>query len=255
MKLKSLSIALMLSLGLTACGEKKVSVEIKEEEKVATTKIEKVVDKNDSVNVGREIVEGKDYKILEVPFELNGIPDNSLVEVFWLGCPHCQKFEQGVREEKSKFSKEMPFFKVHAVRGNPQWLRDAYVFNIVKKLSNNNEKTLALLFDLYTNTMNEYKEDYLKNKEETKLRAYPTLDEIRAFLSKNNIKEEDFNNLFNSEEIKEIVKSHGEAFNKSKLQGVPAFIVNKKYLVTGAGIRSYKEYFEVVNAVFEKTKK
>jgi predicted DsbA family dithiol-disulfide isomerase len=44
-------------------------------------------------------------------------------------------------------------------------------------------------------------------------------------------------------------------FKDAKLAGVPAFIVNGQYMITGKDVKSYEEYFEKVNAVLEKTNK
>lgn len=255
MKLKTLSLTLLLSLGLAGCGESKELSKTPEVKEEIAKKLDNKSNEKNFVEINLP-VEGEDYKVLEIPFEIKGIPDNSLVEVFWLGCPHCQKFEVGLRAEKENLDKNMPFFKIHAVSGNPQWLRDAYVYNMMVKATNNNEKVMNELFDFYTQKMEAYKADYKLNKEKTKLTPYPKINELSKFAEENiGMSNEEFEKMFNSEEIKNIVKSHGEAFNKSKLQGVPAFIVNKKYLITGKGVNSYKEYFEVVNKVFNMTKK
>ena len=55
--------------------------------------------------------------------------------------------------------------------------------------------------------------------------------------------------------MKELNQKNAQIFNDAKLSGVPAFIVNGQYLITGKDVRSYEEYFEKVNAVLEKTNK
>ena len=42
---------------------------------------------------------------------------------------------------------------------------------------------------------------------------------------------------------------------KAELSGVPAFIVNKEYMITGKDAKSYEDYFQIVEKVAELTKK
>ena len=55
--------------------------------------------------------------------------------------------------------------------------------------------------------------------------------------------------------MKDLNAKNAKIFNDAKLAGVPAFIVNGQYMITGKDVKSYEEYFEKVNAVLEKTNK
>lgn len=241
-KVKLLSIGL-ITMALTACGGES-KLEAKDQE-VASAKVEKVVEKSSST----EVLLGVDYRKLENPVNIDGIENNSLLEVFWLGCPHCQAFEPAVREWK-KANPNVNFVKMHAITQNPRWAIDATIYNTLVMIGGTEEHVNGL-FDMYINQMNAYQEA----PENAKPKAFPAIADIFAYVEEQGLDLEKFKATMSSDAMKELNQKNAQIFNDAKLAGVPAFIVNGQYLITGKDVRSYEEYFEKVNAVLEKTNK
>lgn len=244
-KAKLLSIGL-ITMALTACGGES-KLEAKDQE-VANAKVENVVEKAESSS-STEVLLGIDYKKLDNPVNIEGIENNSLLEVFWLGCPHCQSFEPAVRTWK-KANPNVNFVKMHAITQNPRWMIDSTIYNALIMVGGTDEHVNGL-FDMYIKQMNEYQ----AAPNDSKPKAYPAIADIFTFVEEQGLDVQKYKELMSSEEMKELNQKNAQIFNDAKLSGVPAFIVNGQYLITGKDVRSYEEYFEKVNAVLEKTNK
>ena len=247
-KIKLLSIGL-ITFALSACsGESKLEAKEKSTE-LASAQSTKVEQASQVAFEGADVLLGVDYKELEIPVNIEGLENNSLLEIFWLGCPHCQKFEPGVRKWKAN-NPDVNFVKMHAMTNNPRWLIDSTLYNSLIMVGGTEEHTNAL-FDIYTKKMN----DYQKAPSDAKPKPYPTIKEVYDFVESQGLDLEAFQSKMSSDEMKEIQARDAQVFTDSKLGGVPAFIVNGKYMITGKDVRSYDEYFEKVSAVLKKTNK
>jgi len=241
---------------MTGCQQEKVA-EVKPVgksiSKLVEMPIENVVVSNKTAN-GITVREGAHYTKLANPIELEGLADNSVLEIFWLGCPHCQNFEKGLIEWKKTKTSSMTINKMHAVSGNPRWIMDAHIYNTFDLLSKSSESVMEGLFDLYINQYNVYK-TAIQADPNTEEKPFPSIKLISEFAKASGIDEKVFTDTFQSEEIKAKVKSDGDVFVNSEIQGVPAFIVNKQYMVTGVDAKSHEDYFQIVEKVAELTKK
>lgn len=248
-KAKLLSIGL-ITMALTACGSES-KLEAKDQD-VANAKVEKVVEKvveKAETSSSTKVLLGVDYKKLDNPVDIEGIENNSLLEVFWLGCPHCQSFEPAVREWK-KANPDVNFVKMHAITQNPRWMIDSTIYNSLIMVGGKDEHVNAL-FDLYIKKMNEYQ----AAPSDSKPKPYPAIADIFDFVEEQGLDIEKFKESMSSEAMKDLNAKNAKIFNDAKLAGVPAFIVNGQYMITGKDVKSYEEYFEKVNAVLEKTNK
>ena len=244
-KAKLLSIGL-ITMALTACGGES-KLEAKDQD-VANAKVEKVVEKAETSS-STKVLLGVDYKKLDNPVDIEGIENNSLLEVFWLGFPHCQSIEPAVREWK-KANPDVNFVKMHAITQNPRWMIDSTIYNSLIMVGGKDEHVNAL-FDLYIKKMNEYQ----AAPSDSKPKPYPAIADIFDFVEEQGLDIEKFKESMSSEAMKDLNAKNAKIFNDAKLAGVPAFIVNGQYMITGKDVKSYEEYFEKVNAVLEKTNK
>jgi thiol:disulfide interchange protein DsbA len=231
----------------------KVEVAKAESSEIKSVNTTNSVNISNKISTGLEVKEGVQYKKLETPIEFEGLADNSVLEIFWLGCPHCQNFESGVRDWKKTKYKDVQLLKVHAVSGNPRWLVDAHIYNSFVKL-NASDQVLDGLFDLYIEQMKQYQTDTAADKN-SKTKAFPEFKLITEYATVSGLDAKEFSAAFESDEVKATVKVAGDMFTKYKISGVPAFIVNKEYMITGEGVKSLAEYFEVIDKVAELTKK
>ena len=172
-------------------------------------------------------VEGKDYTRLASP---TPALSNGLIEVrefFWYGCPHCYTLEPHV----SAWLKTNPTgikFERSPAALNSVWEANARGYYVAESLGLV-EKTHGPLF------------------------AAIQIDKQRLFSQKSlakfyagfGVKEANFNGLYNSFTVSAKVAQSRNLAVRYQLSGVPAIVVNGKYLVPGESART----IEVVKAL------
>ncbi len=174
-------------------------------------------------------IEGKDYKIIENPLPLQKAGENEVLEFFSYACGHCANLEprllKWVAEEKPK---DVGFYTIPAVGGR-MWTFVAQVKFTAEKLGLDHQ------FDA----------KYFKAIHEDGERALLG-DKDKAFefiMKEGKFTEEQVEKAWNSLQIKNSLSKSNHLWQQAKLEGVPALIVNGKYLVE---MRQYDELFAVI---------
>ncbi len=174
-------------------------------------------------------IEGKDYKVIENPLPLHKAGENEVLEFFSYACGHCANLEprllKWVAEEKPK---DVGFYTIPAVGGR-MWTFVAQVKFTAEKLGLDHQ------FDA----------KYFKAIHEDGERALLG-DKEKAFefiMKEGKFTEEQVEKAWNSLQIKNSLSKSNHLWQQAKLEGVPALIVNGKYLVE---MRQYDELFDVI---------
>ena len=126
-----------------------------------------------------------------------------------------------------------------AVPGTKQWTFDASVYYAMKKLNATSEQVSEML-GLY-------------NIEAVNFKKYPTKERINIFFKKvglDNIKAMEFVN--NPEQLVKEFEFANSEFDKLKVNGVPAFVVNGKYRIMFDNIKSNDEIYQIMRALAHK---
>ncbi|MFA0071852.1 thiol:disulfide interchange protein DsbA/DsbL, partial [Vibrio breoganii] len=76
--------------------------------------------------------------------------------------------------------------------------------------------------------------------------------ELRQIFLDEGVDAKKFDAAYNGFAVDSMVRRFDKAFKDSGLSGVPAVIVNNRYLVEAQGINSLDEYFELVNFLLKK---
>ena len=77
-------------------------------------------------------------------------------------------------------------------------------------------------------------------------------NDLRQIFLDEGVKAEDYDGAFNSFAVNSMVNRYNKAFQDSGLSGVPAVVVNNKYLVQTGEIESADEYFALINFLLKK---
>ncbi len=136
-----------------------------------------------------------------------------VIEILWLGCPHCYTLEPTMKEYKKNLPDFVDFKQVPAML-NPGWAGDGNTYVIAQILDPKGEKHLI---DQIFNAIHEQKRR-LNNPEAAK----------RFFVQKG-FTEEQYNNAKNSLAFKAKIRRAQEISAGSQAQSVPAIIINGKY--------------------------
>ena len=193
-------------------------------------------------------VEGTDYVVLE-----KSIPNASgtFIKVYSYDCPFCYKYDKSVVPAvKAKLDKEMKFLDYHLhTKGKygkegsevlaVMWVadeaagRDPYAADAMHKKAK---------FALY------------KAYHDKKQRWDDGADAFRATaLEAVGMSKADFDAKKNDPKVQALVKAWADStYDVAKIQGVPAFVVNGKYLLKTASIRSIDGLVENIRELSKK---
>ncbi|MFY2510070.1 thiol:disulfide interchange protein DsbA/DsbL [Vibrio pectenicida] len=184
-----------------------------------------------SVNAA-QFKEGEHYKILE----LEASKKPTVTEFFSFFCPHCNTFEPIIQQLKAQLPEDAKFQKVHVSfmggsMGEP--MSKAYATMVALKAES---KMMPVMFNRIH-----------------KMRKPPQSEqELRQIFLDEGIDAKKFDAAFNGFAVDSMVRRFDKQFKQSGLSGVPAVIVNDKYLVEAQGIKTIDEYFELVNFLLTK---
>ncbi len=182
---------------------------------------------------------GKHYTILTPAQPTSVGPDEvEVVEVFWYGCPHCYTLEPfAERWVKSGKPAGTEFVRMPAAL-NPNWQSHARMFYTAEALGVLEEVHGDIFREVHVN----------RNPLNTEALMV-------AFFNDHGVSREDFLEAWNSFAVETNLKRSDSVVRRYRITGVPAVVVNGKY-VTGADKAGGNEaVFEVVNFLVEKEKR
>lgn len=180
--------------------------------------------------------EGVDYKLLTTPVEVDNPKKIEVREVFWYGCPHCFALEATISDWKKNMPEGVDFISTPAPL-NPSWKPHAHAYFVAKALGKLDEIHTALFDALHVEK-----------------KRILTQDQLAEFFTQFGVTEDEFNKLYNSFSVRVAVRK-AEALAKAyRLTGVPAIIVNGKYLVENRTAGSHERMMEIVNFLIDKEK-
>lgn len=161
-----------------------------------------------------DYVAGKDYRVLDNPETITG---NTIIvrEFFWYGCPHCYTLNPHMEKWAKTKPKDVAFFKTPAAL-NPVWEANARGFYAAQLLGFE-DKTHDALFDAI-------------QKDGKKLFDQASLS--KWYASKG-VDQKKFNSLYNSFAVGTKIGRSQAGAKRYQLSGVPAVVVQGKYVVTG----------------------
>ena len=175
-----------------------------------------------------DYVAGKDYRVLDNPETISG--DAIIVrEFFWYGCPHCNVLDPHMEKWAKTKDKDVVFFRTPAAL-NPVWEANARGFYSAQLLGFE-DKTHAALFDAI-------------HKDGKKLFDQSSLS--KWYASKG-VNEKKFNSLYNSFAVGTKIGRSQAGAKRYQLSGVPAVVVQGKYVVTGEDAKVPKVVEYLVN--------
>ena len=179
-------------------------------------------------------VAGTDYQAISPPVGTTD-PDKVVVtEVFWYGCPHCFRFEPYIRRWSSKLPAGVVFERQPSTL-NPPWFvhaRAFYAFEMMGVL----DQVHSDFFDAI----------HLERK-----RLFD-LDSIAGWIASRGLDEKAFRDDFASFAVDTEIQKNAMKEKRYGNRGVPAMIVNGKYLVSAPYADSFEQMIEIVDFLVDK---
>lgn len=192
--------------------------------------------------------EGKDYKVLEKP-----IPnaEKTLIKVFSYDCPFCYKYDKAVTPKVMEKVGDIVEFKPYHLETKGKYgpqASELFAVLIVKDEANK----IPLLSDksefkkakfAYYNAYHDKKERWDGGAE----------DFLKTGLDAVGMSKADFEKALQDPQVKTLIKTWQDAsYDVAKIQGVPGFVVNGKYLVYTKSIKSIDGFADLVRELAAK---
>lgn len=177
-----------------------------------------------------QFVEGKDYKVVPQPGKVEVPGKIEVREFFWYGCPHCHKLEPYMQKWLQKIPNDVNFVRTPAAM-NPVWEQHARAYYVSEALGVRRKAHLAVFSAIYNNPQ-----------------SLIDQDSLAKFYSHFGVSTQQFNTLFNSFAITGKVNQAVNLAKFYKLSGVPAVVVNGKYIIQGEDQR----VIDIMNYLIQK---
>ncbi len=174
-------------------------------------------------------VAGSDYQVIS-PAAKTTNPDKVVVtEIFWYGCPHCFRFEPFVERWSANLPEGVVFEQVPSVLV-ANWVAHArayYAFQLMGAL----EQLHTPFFDAL----------HLKRK------RLNDVDAIAGFVAEQGLDEKAFREHYASFAVQTQISKSGRNEKRYGHNGVPAVIVNGKYMVSASLAGSNERMIQIMN--------
>lgn len=162
------------------------------------------------------LVEGRDYTVIKTPLNVEKPDQIEVREFFWYGCGHCYALKPHLSNWLASKPADVNFIRTPAAL-NPVWEQNARAYYTVEGLG----KMTDALHDQLFNTI---------HQQQKQLFDQPALAE---FYSKAGVDVAAFNAGYNSFAVTTKVNQSKQLAQRAGLSGVPALVVNGRYLVSG----------------------
>jgi protein dithiol oxidoreductase (disulfide-forming) len=157
-----------------------------------------------------------------------------VLEIFWYACPHCYDFEPHVKEWLASKPEDVTFRRMPGIF-RKSWIPHAKAFFTAEKM--------GVLDKIHTPLFNAIHRDKKKIHNDKA---------IMKFFVNQGVDKGEFIKIYESEEIDTKAKQAFVMGQRYKVTGVPAIVVNGKYMVSGTTAGSFENVLKITNALVDK---
>ena len=180
-----------------------------------------------------EFVAGKNYTVIDKPVETSTGMKVEVRELFWYFCPHCFSVHPLLDNWLQTMDPSAQLVLQPAVF--PGWEYGASFYYVLEELGEVNRLHGPLFDAIHVQKLN-----------------FKTQQDFVTWLTLNGIDEGRANKVYESFAVKVAVNKAKANTYKYRITGVPAFIVNGKYIVNATSAGSEEKIFEVLDYLIQK---
>ncbi|MBS0497645.1 MAG: thiol:disulfide interchange protein DsbA/DsbL [Gammaproteobacteria bacterium] len=184
-----------------------------------------------------EIVEGKDYTVLAKPQPAESSGKIEVLEFFWYGCPHCYSLHPHLKNWLANIPGDVSFQYVPAIL-RPNWVSAAKIFYAIE--------ALGITGSLHDKVYDAIHRDKIDLNNESVLFDW---------IEKQGIDRKKFENTYQSFAVQNQVSRSTQMSRQYQLTGVPALVINGKYLTSGRMGSTPQDTIKTLDALLEKVRK
>lgn len=176
---------------------------------------------------------GVHYEIIDPPQPVEVPGKIEVIEFFSYACPHCYHLEPSINPWIKKLPKDVNFFRVPLAAG--QWAATAKLFYTLD--------TLGVEDKLHSDVFTAIHAD--KSLNGTDEAAMP------GWAAKKGLDEKKFSDIYKSFAIQTKVQRALQMIASHKVSGVPAIVVDGRYLVLNNTIQSFDDLITLTDQIIE----
>jgi thiol:disulfide interchange protein DsbA len=178
--------------------------------------------------------EGQHYRELDTPVTTSSRDKIEVAEVFWYGCPHCFSFKPLIEAWEQDIADDVSFELIPAALGRT-WESHARAFYTLQALGKLDE-THDAMFNALARDRKELTD----------------VESLADFVAQHGVDRDAFVKTFNSFGVNAKMQQASAKIRGARITGVPAMLVNGKYVVSASGAGSHEKMLEVVDYLVEK---
>lgn len=183
------------------------------------------------------LIEGEHYEVLDEAVETQVNDDQiEVIEAFWYGCPHCYSLEDPLNAWVEEQPEDVVFYRLPATMGG-DWNKHAAAFYAADEL--------GIRDDIHDDFFDAIHEDDRKLTDD---------DDIAEFFSDYGVSEDEARKALSSFGVKNRVNRANSRMRDYKVMGVPALIVDGRYVISPSSAGSLENMPKIASALIEKVR-
>lgn len=180
------------------------------------------------------LVQGVEYKLVPQPQKTAPHP-KKVVEIFGYTCPHCYHLEPSIHEWLKTKPDNVHFERMPAVFNSPNWVFMARLFYTAKEMNILEKSHNAFFHALHRDK-----------------KPLSSIESFAKFYSQFGVSEKDFIATFKSFKVDQAVRRAAKLTQSFGVEGVPAIVVNGKYITDVPMAGSRDKMWKVVDTLTNK---
>lgn len=157
-----------------------------------------------------------------------------VLEIFWYACPHCYDFEPYISDWLKSKPDDVEFRRMPGIF-RKSWIPHAKAYFTAEKL--------GILDTIHAPIFDAIHKEKKKIHDDTA---------FKKFFVKHGVDKKEFLKIYHSDEVDTKVKQAFVMGQRYKVTGVPAVIVNGKYMVSGSTAGSFENVLKIIDELVDK---
>ena len=178
----------------------------------------------------------RDYKAIDPPMP-SGKGKIEIIEFFSYGCPHCSDFHPYISKWATKLPKDVSFRRVAVSFNRAPWARLARIYYTLESTGELAKLDAAVFIALHEQRMN-----------------FTSDESVLTWATQKGADAKKFGDEFASFAIQSKVQRGDQEAVAARIQGVPALVVDGKYLVQNEAASNFDELLKLTDRVIAKAR-
>lgn len=182
-----------------------------------------------------ELAVGRDYVAIEPALATDDPSKIEVIEFFSYACPHCSDLAPEIGKWAAKLPPDVTFQHIPVGFGNPFYQNMARLYYALDALGESPRLDAAVFSALH-------------------VKGLKLLDEksIAEWVSAQGIDAKRFSDAYNAFSVMGKTKRADQLAQAAKIRGVPALVVDGRYVVVGQNVKSHAELLALTDKIIDK---